>query len=71
MTNPQTLRPAEPEALTALAEYAAGSIVSRTLLKNAAGNITFFAFGKGEGLSPWKGSTGCDYPLIILGSIKW
>ncbi|MCC5930261.1 MAG: cupin domain-containing protein [Cyclobacteriaceae bacterium] len=34
-----------------LAEYSEGSIVSRTLLKSKSGNITFFAFAKGQGLS--------------------
>ncbi len=34
-----------------LVEYAAGSIVSKNILKNKAGNITLFAFDKDEGLS--------------------
>jgi quercetin dioxygenase-like cupin family protein len=37
--------------LKTLADYSAGSIVSRSVLASEAGNITFFAFGKGEGLS--------------------
>jgi quercetin dioxygenase-like cupin family protein len=32
-------------------EYAGGSVVSRTLVKTPAGNITLFAFDKGEGLT--------------------
>ncbi len=32
-------------------EYATGSVVSRTLLKKEAGNITLFAFDSGQGLS--------------------
>lgn len=37
--------------LLELAEYNEGSIVSRTLLKSKSGNITCFAFAKGQGLS--------------------
>lgn len=43
---------AECLKLAGLADYSPGSIVSRSVLKSEAGNITFFAFGKGEGLSP-------------------
>ena len=32
-------------------EYAAGSVVSKTILKKPAGNITLFAFDKDEGLA--------------------
>jgi quercetin dioxygenase-like cupin family protein len=32
-------------------EYAVGSVVSKTIVKNPAGNITLFAFDKGEGLA--------------------
>ena len=32
-------------------EYAAGSVVSKTLIKKEAGNITLFAFDQGQGLS--------------------
>ncbi|KAA9035942.1 cupin domain-containing protein [Ginsengibacter hankyongi] len=32
-------------------EYADGSVVSKTILKSPAGNITLFAFDKGEGLA--------------------
>ena len=32
-------------------EYAAGSVVSKTLLKKDTGNITLFAFDTGQGLS--------------------
>jgi quercetin dioxygenase-like cupin family protein len=34
-----------------LADYVPGSVVSRTLVKNAAGTITLFAFDAGQGLS--------------------
>ncbi len=43
---------AEALNLESLAEYAKGSIVSRSVLQSEAGNITFFAFGEGEALSP-------------------
>jgi quercetin dioxygenase-like cupin family protein len=32
-------------------DYAAGAIVSKTVLKKETGNISLFAFGKGEALS--------------------
>jgi quercetin dioxygenase-like cupin family protein len=32
-------------------EYAAGSVVSKTLIKKEVGNITLFAFDRGQGLS--------------------
>lgn len=34
-----------------LADYSEGGIVSKQVLKNDAGNITLFAFDKGQGLS--------------------
>ncbi len=37
--------------LADLVEYQEGSIVSRTLIKEAKGTVTLFAFGEGEGLS--------------------
>ena len=45
--------PMEPEAagMKSLLEYQEGAVVSRVLLKKPAGNVTLFAFGKGEGLS--------------------
>ena len=38
-------------ALSALVQYQAGAVVSRTLLKKDAGTVTAFAFDAGEGLS--------------------
>jgi quercetin dioxygenase-like cupin family protein len=37
--------------LADLLNYQNGAVVSRTVLKNAGGNITLFAFAAGEGLS--------------------
>ena len=34
-----------------LADYQPGAVVSRTIIKKEGGNITFFAFDEGEGLS--------------------
>jgi quercetin dioxygenase-like cupin family protein len=39
------------QALKDLVTYQAGSVVSRQLVKNPAGNVTLFAFAAGEGLS--------------------
>ncbi len=38
-------------ALATLAEYQAGGVVSRTIVKKPAGTVTAFAFDAGEGLS--------------------
>jgi quercetin dioxygenase-like cupin family protein len=38
-------------ALSALLDYQAGAVVSRTLVKKEAGTVTAFAFDVGEGLS--------------------
>ena len=42
-------------------EYAAGSVVSKTLIKKEIGNITLFAFDEGQGLH--EHTADCD--------IKW
>jgi quercetin dioxygenase-like cupin family protein len=49
--NAGTLPPAEAKDLAGLVDYAAGAVVSRTLVKNAAGTVTLFAFDEGQGLS--------------------
>ena len=41
----------EPSHLASLVAVQSGSIVSRVLLKNKAGNITLFAFDEGQELS--------------------
>lgn len=45
------LPPAEAVRLNDLVDYSPGSVVSRTLIKNEAGNVTLFSFDKGQGLS--------------------
>jgi len=51
-TSPQSqLPPATPMALAEGVQYAAGSIVSRTLLKTDTGTLTLFAFDEGQELS--------------------
>lgn len=42
---------AKPLDLAALVNYADGAVISKTLLKKEAGNITLFSFDKGQGLS--------------------
>ena len=37
--------------LSNLVDYSAGGVVSKQIVKSAAGNITLFSFDKGEGLS--------------------
>jgi quercetin dioxygenase-like cupin family protein len=45
------LTPAQPVVLSEMVNYEAGSVVSRTLAKNKAGNVTLFSFDKEQGLS--------------------
>jgi quercetin dioxygenase-like cupin family protein len=45
------LHPGKPVALAELADYAQDAVVSKTLIKNDAGNLTLFAFDAGQGLS--------------------
>jgi quercetin dioxygenase-like cupin family protein len=42
---------AEAVSLADLVNYQAGSVVSRTIMKQAMGTVTLFAFDEGEGLS--------------------
>lgn len=45
------LPPSEVFTLNELVDYQEGSVISRQLLKRDKGNVTLFAFDKGEGLS--------------------
>lgn len=45
------MKEVKKELLNRLAEYQPGSVVSKSLLAKEGGNITLFAFAKGEGLS--------------------
>ncbi len=49
--DPGRLPTAHAVRLNELVDYAPGSVVSRTLVRNAAGTITLFAFDAGQGLS--------------------
>ncbi len=60
-----TLPAAQPVELAGLVDYAAGSIVSRTLAENEAGTITLFAFDAGQGLS--EHSAPFDAIVQVLG----
>ena len=42
---------AKAENLAESIDYQNGAVVSRTLVKKASGNVTLFAFDRGEGLS--------------------
>jgi len=50
-TNHPDLTSAQTCKLLDLADYQTGSIVSRTLITKPNGNVTFFAFDKGQSLS--------------------
>lgn len=41
----------QAQAVTELADYQKGSVVSRTLIDKRTGTVTFFAFDEGQGLS--------------------
>jgi len=45
------LERAKTFAFSGIVEYADGAVVSRTIIKKQTGNVTVFAFDKGEGLS--------------------
>ena len=49
--NQNEVKAAEVKQLAELLQFQDGSIVSRVLLKNKGGTVTFFAFDVGEGLS--------------------
>lgn len=49
--NSAAVKPAEVRELGELLKFQDGAIVSRVLLKNQGGTVTFFAFDAGEGLS--------------------
>jgi quercetin dioxygenase-like cupin family protein len=49
--NMSTIEPSKPFATAESISYADGSVVSKTILKKPTGNITLFAFDKGEGLA--------------------
>jgi len=53
-----------PAFLAGLIDFQEGSVVSRTLVKKASGNVTLFAFDSGEGLS--EHSTPHDALVQIL-----
>ena len=47
----KSFMPAEVYNLKKAVNFAEGGVVSKQFIKNKGGNITFFAFDKGEGLS--------------------
>jgi quercetin dioxygenase-like cupin family protein len=55
---------AHPMRLTDLVDYQPGAVVSRVLLRTAAGVVTVFAFAEGEGLT--EHSTPHDATLQML-----
>ena len=50
-TNRGGMEPAKVLCQKGLADYAEGAIVSKTLLENPGGTLTWFAFAAGQGLS--------------------
>lgn len=50
-TDSAALPHSEAVSLSTLVPVSPGAVVSRTLLKRSTGNITLFAFDKGQGLS--------------------
>jgi len=50
-TSPARLSPAEAHTAAGLLNYQEGAVVSRMLLKHAAGSVTLFAFDEGQGLT--------------------
>lgn len=61
---------AESHGLAALADYAEGAIVSRTLMENPSGTVTLFAFDESQGLS--EHTTPYDAMVQVLeGRADW
>ena len=50
-TSGRRLSPAEAHSAEGLLNYQEGAVISRILLKHAAGSVTVFAFDEGQGLS--------------------
>ena len=50
-SKPKGLPGAQVATATELVNYQEGAIVSREIVKKPAGNVTFFAFDEGQGLS--------------------
>jgi quercetin dioxygenase-like cupin family protein len=55
------------QALADLVAYQADAVVSRTLVKNAGGSLTLFAFDAGQGLS--EHSTPHEAAVLILDGV--
>lgn len=51
LPTPGALAPSKPTVLTQTVEIAPGAIVSRTLARSAGGNVTVFAFDRGQALA--------------------
>lgn len=58
---------ATPAPLADLADYQAGSVVSRTLLKSPGGSLTMFAFAEGESLS--EHTTPHDAVVLVVDGV--
>ena len=54
---------ATPTELAGLVDFNKGSVVSKTLVKDKAGNVTLFAFDSGEGLSEHS----APYDALVMG----
>lgn len=48
---PKGLEPAKAVRVAEYVQYQDGSVVSREIVKKSTGNVTFFAFDEGQGLS--------------------
>lgn len=60
----ETLYKAQSVAVKGAVEYAPDSVVSKMLIKKAAGNLTLFAFDKGQSLS--EHTAPYDAAVLIL-----
>ncbi|MDX9722698.1 MAG: cupin domain-containing protein [Myxococcota bacterium] len=59
----QTLPNSQSVPLAQYIETQAGSVVSKTLIKRASGNVTLFAFDQGQGLSEHS----APFDALVLG----
>ena len=63
-TTPGTIPASEALPLESLIAFAPGGIASRVLAKNGGGNLTLFAFDRGQGLS--EHTTPFDAMVMVL-----
>jgi quercetin dioxygenase-like cupin family protein len=63
------MMPAVASGVASLVDYGQGAVVSRTLAKGPAGNLTVFAFDRGEGLAEHSAPFDA-WALVVEGQVQ-